>query len=52
MRSGGVELAPRTIVTSRSAANTMSSVRLLDGREFGSVALSRLSWQVIEELYG
>ncbi len=30
----------------------MSSVRLLDGREFGTVALSRLSWQVIEELYG
>jgi integrase len=50
--SGQIELAPRTIVTTRSAANTMSSTRLLDGREFGRVPLSKLHWQTIEELYG
>lgn len=49
--SGQIELAPRTIVTTRSAANTMSSTRLLEGHEFGTVPLSRLSWQTIEELY-
>jgi integrase len=50
--SGQIELAPRTIVTTRSAANTMSSTRLLDGREFGRVPLSKLHWQTIDELYG
>ncbi len=49
--SGQIELAPRTILTSRSAANTMCSTRLLDGREFGRVTLSRLSWQTIEAMY-
>lgn len=50
--SGQIERAPRTIITTRSAANTMSSTRLLDGGEFGRTALSKLSWQTIEELYG
>ena len=50
--SGQIELAPRTIVTTRSAANTMSSTKLLGGGEFGRVPLSKLTWQTIEELYG
>ena len=29
----------------------MSSTKLLDGREFGRVSLSKLHWQTIEELY-
>ena len=52
VESGQIELAPRTIVTTRSAVNTMCSARLLDGREFGRVPLSRVNWQTIEELYG
>ncbi len=50
--SGQIELAPRTIITTRSAANTMSSTELLGGREFGGIPLSKLNWQTIEELYG
>ena len=49
---GLVELAPRTRVTVRSAANTMSSTTLADGRPFGDIRLSRLTWQDIEALYG
>jgi integrase len=49
--SGLVELAPRTRVTVRSAANTMSATELSDGRLFGDVRLSRLTWQDIESLY-
>ncbi len=49
--SGLVELAPRTRVTVRSAANTMSAVELSDGRMFGDVRLSRLTWHDIESLY-
>jgi len=48
---GLIELAPRTRVTVRSAANTMSSTRLADGRAFGDLRLSRLTWQDIEALY-
>jgi integrase len=48
---GLVELAPRTRVTVRSAANTMSSMTLADGRAFGDIRLSRLTWQDIESLY-
>lgn len=50
-KSGQIELAPRTIVTTKSAINTMCATRLLDGREFGRVTLNRLSWQAIEEMY-
>jgi len=49
--SGVIELAPKTAVTTRSAARTMSAVRLPDGRLFGSIRLSRLSWQDVEQLY-
>jgi len=51
VESGQIELAPRTIITTKSAVNTMCSTRLLDGRKFGRVTLSRLSWQTIEEMY-
>jgi integrase len=49
--AGLVELAPRTRVTVRSAANTMSATTLADGRPFGDIRLSRLTWQDIEALY-
>ena len=35
----------------RSAANTVSSTRLADGRTFGELRLSHLTWQEIEALY-
>lgn len=49
--AGKVQLAPRTIVTSRSAVNTMSATVLPDGRLFGDLRLSRLTWREIEEMY-
>ncbi len=50
--SGSLELAPRTVTTSRSAVNVMRSMELSDGRTFGTILLSRLTWQDIEHLYG
>jgi integrase len=50
--AGLIELAPSTIATVRSATKIMAAVRLPDGREFGSIRLSRLTWQDIEYLYG
>jgi hypothetical protein len=35
----------------RSAANTMSAMTLADGRVFGDIRLSRLTWQDIEALF-
>lgn len=49
--TGLIELAPRTILTTRSAANTMCAITLLGGRQFGQLKLNRLSWQEIEEMY-
>ena len=49
--TGAIELAPRTILTTRSAANTMCATTLLDGRQFGRVPLNRLTWEDIEEMY-
>lgn len=49
--SGLVELAPSTRMTVRSAMRTMSATVLPDGHEFGSVRLSRLTWQDIEYMY-
>lgn len=49
--SGRVRLAPATVVTSRSAAKTMSETILSDGREFGDLRLSKLTWREIEDLY-
>src|SRR5437588_8218648 len=48
---GLVELAPSTKVTVRSAMRTMSATVLPDGSTFGSVRLSRLTWQDIEFMY-
>jgi integrase len=49
--SGVIELAPRTRVTTRSAATTMAAVVLPEGGTFGDVRLSVLSWQHIEHVY-
>jgi integrase len=48
---GDVVLAKRTIVTSRSARNTMSDSVLADGRRFGDLSLDRVGWEEIEDLY-
>ena len=48
---GRVRLAPATIVTSRSAVRRMSSTVLADGRVFGDLRLSRLTWKEVEQLY-
>jgi integrase len=50
--AGLIELAPSTIATVRSATKIMAAVQLPDAREFGSIRLSRLTWQDIEYLYG
>ncbi len=49
--SGLIELAPATVVTTRSAAKRMCSTELVDGRTFGDIRLSRLTWSDIELLY-
>ena len=49
--TGQIELAPRTVVTTRSAASTMCSVLLLGDRPFGELKLNRLTWQDIEQMY-
>ena len=51
IESGVIELAPRTLVTTRSATRTMAEVVLPDGRRLGDIRLSRLSWQDIEQCY-
>lgn len=51
IEAGPVELAPKTVVTVRSAMKTMASVERPDGREFGTIRLSRLTWQDIAHLY-
>jgi integrase len=50
-RIGVVKLAPKTVVTTRSAVATMSKVVLADGRVFGDMSLAQLSWQDIEALF-
>jgi hypothetical protein len=49
--AGTIELAPRTLLTSTAAANTMSDTLLPNGRTFGEIRPSRLSWQDVEQLY-
>jgi integrase len=49
--SGLVELAPTTAVTTRCAARQMRSTVLADGRTFGDIRLSRLTWSDVEALY-
>jgi hypothetical protein len=48
---GLIELAPKTLVTSRSAVHTMSRMVLVDGRVFGDIRLSQFTWRDVEELY-
>jgi integrase len=50
--AGLIELAPSTIATVRSATRIMAATELADGREFGAIRLSRLTWQDIDFLYG
>lgn len=50
--AGLIELAPSTIATVRSATRRMAAYELPSGVRFGSVRLSRLTWQDIEHLYG
>jgi integrase len=49
---GLIELAPATVVTTRSAVKRMAATVLADGRTFGDIRLSRLTWSDIESLYG
>lgn len=49
--SGVIELAPKTVVTTRSACGTICATELPDGRVFGGIALSKLGWADIEALY-
>lgn len=51
VQAGTVELAPSTAITVRGACKRMADTRI-DGRRFGGVPLSRLTWQEIEALYG
>ena len=51
IESGRIEMAPRGLVTVRSALNTMSSIAMPDGREFGHIRLSKLTWMDIEQMY-
>ena len=48
---GLIELAPSTVVTVRSAHKMMAATEIADGRRFGDIRLSRLTWQDIEYLY-
>ncbi len=51
VESGLVELAPTTVVTTRSAVKVMARVEIEPGVLFGDVRLGRLTWQHIEQLY-
>lgn len=51
IEQGLIEMAPRGLLTVRSAANTTCRTVLADGRTFGEVSLSRVSWQDVEYLY-
>jgi integrase len=51
IESGLIEMAPRGLVTVRSAVNATAGTILLDGREFGRIPLSKVTWQDIEHLY-
>ena len=50
-KDGRIELAVKTQVTSKSAANAMCRQRLSDGRLFGEARPDRLMWADIEDLY-
>jgi integrase len=48
---GDIVLAKSTIVTSRSARNTVCDTALADGRRFGDLPLDQLDWEDVEDLY-
>jgi integrase len=49
--SGQIELAPSTANTVRWTTKMLTNLELADGRRFGDVRLSRLTWQDIEAAY-
>jgi site-specific recombinase XerC len=49
--SGSLELSPNTISATRSAVRVMMDLELVDGRQFGAIRLSRLTWEDVEYLY-
>ena len=51
VEAGVIELAPKTLVTTRSARNTMCAIALPDRRVFGDIRLSSLGWQDIEDMF-
>ncbi|CAN5649818.1 tyrosine-type recombinase/integrase [soil metagenome] len=51
VETGVIELAPKTVVTTRSARNTMCSIVLPDGRVFGDIRLASLGWQDVEAMF-
>ena len=51
VEAGVIELAPKTVVTTRSARNTMCSIVLPDDRVFGDIRLSTLGWADIESMF-
>jgi integrase len=50
VETGVIELAPSTLVTTRSACRRMAQM-VFKGHRFGSIPLNRLTWQEIESLY-
>ena len=48
MPPNALELTPKTITTTRSAVRVMKEAELHDGRRFGTIRLSRLTWEDIE----
>ena len=50
-KNGRIELGKKTLVTSRSAANTMCKQRLPEGELFGELRPDAASWEDIEDLY-
>jgi integrase len=50
-KDGRIQVSPKTVVTSRSAANTMCRMRLPNGKRFGDQLLSRVRWSDIENVY-
>ena len=51
IETGVIEMAPKTVVTTRSSIKTMCDTRLADGRHFGNILLSTLGWKDVEALY-
>ena len=50
-KAGTIHLAPKTLVTSRSAARAMCRQRISNGRLFSDIRPEMLTWEDIEDLY-